>query len=160
MLKKSTRGSKKLSRKSYNRSLKKISKLIMRGGEDRMKVRFFPIIKSSTIKDDYRFRDVMRWLSPDKMLGLIQHVFSGPGPDYIPTDIYWSINFNTGIPDWPIGTIRRNNFEKAIRNLQRLISEWPQITHFTISDNSVTNTYHKIDDNFFEDYVDIYDGMD
>lgn len=124
-----------------------------------MKVRFFPVI--STIIDDDRFKDVMRWLSPHKMLGLIQHVFSGPGPDHIlTTDIYWSINLNTGIPDWPIGTGRRNNFEKAIRNLQRLISEWPQITHFTISDNSVTNTYHKMDDTVFENYVWTYDELD
>jgi hypothetical protein len=159
-MKKSLGGAKRLSKKGSKKSSKKVSKLIMRGGEDRIKVRFFPINKSSTIIDDYRFRHVMQWLSPDKMLGLIRHVFLGPDPDYIPRDIYWSINLNTGIPDWPIGTVRRNNFEKAIRNLQRLISEWPEITHFTISDNSVTNTYHKIDDNFFEDYVDIYDGME
>lgn len=104
--------------------------------------------------------DVMQWLSPDTMIGLIQHGFFGPAPDYIPTDIYWSINLNTGVPNWPIGTKRRNNFEKAIRNLQRLISEWPKITHFTISDNSVTNTYHKMDDKVFETYEWIYDELD
>jgi hypothetical protein len=158
-MKKTRGGAKRLSRKSYKKSSKKVSKLIMRGGEDRIKVRFFPIIKSSTIKDDYRFRDVMQWLSPHEKLGLIQHVFSGRGPDYIPRDIYWSINLNTGIPNWPIGTERRNNFEKAIRNLQRLISEWPNITHFTISDNSVTNTYHKMDDTVFENYVWTYDEL-
>lgn len=160
MRKKSIGGTKRLSRKNYKKSSKKVSKLNMRGGEDRMKVRFFPINESNSIIDDYRFRDVMQWLSPDKMLGLIQHGFFGPGPEYIPTDIYWSINLNTGIPNWPIGTGRRNNFEKAIRNLQRLISEWPKITHFTISDNSVTNTYHKMDDKFFETYEWLYDELD
>lgn len=158
MRKKSIGGTKKLSRKSYKKLSKK-SKLNMRGGEDRMKVRFFPINESNSVINDDRFIDVMRWLSPDTMLGLIKHGFFGPGPDYIPTDIYWSINLNTGIPNWPIGTGRRNNFEKAIRNLQRLISEWPKITHFTISDNSVTNTYYKMDDKVFETYAWTYDEL-
>ena len=139
---------------------KKSSKIIMRGGENRMKVRFFPINESNSIIDDYRFTHVMQWLSPDTMLGLIEHVKLGPDPDYIPRDIYWSINLNTGIPNWPIRTGRRNNFEKAIRNLQRLIAEWPKITHFTISDDSVTNTYHKIDDTLVETYVWKYEELD
>jgi hypothetical protein len=133
----------------------------MRGGVvDRMLVRFYPNNEPNSIIDDHRFRDIMHWLSPDKMLGLIQHVFAGPAPDYIPTDIYWSINLNAGIPNWPIGTGRRNNFEKAIRNLQRLITEWPKITHFTISDNSVTNTYYKKYDKVFETYVEKYEELD
>ena len=132
----------------------------MRGGEGKMKVRFFPINESNSIIVDDRFRDVMQWLSPDTMIGLIKHGVFRPGPDYIPADIYWSIGLNAGVPNWPIGTKRRNNFEKAIRNLQRLISEWPKITHFTISDNSVTNTYYKMDDKVFETYEWIYDEFD
>ena len=96
MRKKSIGGTKKLSRKNYKKLYKK-SKLNMRGGQDRMKVRFFPINESNSVINDDRFMDVMKWLSPDKMLGLIQHGFFGPSPDYIPTDIYWSINLNTGI---------------------------------------------------------------
>ena len=47
--------------------------------------------ESKFIIDDYRFNNVIGWLIPDKMFGLIQYVFLGQdqGLGYIGIDIYW-----------------------------------------------------------------------
>jgi hypothetical protein len=111
-----------------------------------MKVHFFPL--SSRLADNSDIKDIMRWLSPDKQVSLRLHTVS---KDTKLTDRYWKLdNAFMGIPTWKEGTHRKNNYEKAIRNLQRLIynNKMNGITHFTISDVDNTHTYEGRNDSY------------
>lgn len=138
----SKKGSKKYSKKTSKKDSKKVSKnskIIMRGGnENRMKVTFFPNEKSDSIIIDPRFEAVMHWLSPDKTRGLTKHLCSN--------DIHWSVDLDAGIPNWRVGTARWTNFKRAIKNLQRLMSKWPDIISFTIGDNVRSTKYYELYD--------------
>jgi hypothetical protein len=126
------------------RSNRKFNIKRMRGGGGEMKVHFFPL--SSRLADDSDIKDIMRWLSPDKQVSLLLHnVIKNEQL----TDRYWAPNNSLGIPNWKEGTHRKNNYEKAIRNLQRLIhNKMDGITHFTISDASNTYKYEGRNDSY------------
>ena len=118
----------------------------MRGGGGEMKVHFLPL--SSRLADNADTKDIMRWLSPYKQVPLRLYTVIN---DTQLTDKYWTSNNEyMGIPTWQEGTHRKNNYEKAIRNLQRLIynNKMDGITHFTISDAFNTYTYHGRNDNY------------
>lgn len=116
-----------------------------------MKLNFFPHIETIkvllSLSTTRIFTDALRWLSPDKSLGLMNRSIRRNGET---VDYYWYSPLP--IPNWKDGTERKENYDKAIRNLQRLINEEPLITHFTISDNDNALSYNKLTDTNFEKY--------
>ena len=123
----------------------------MRGGNNEMKLKFFPPIETIQVLQSLSttriFTDALRWLSPNKSLGLMNMSILRNGET---VDYYW--HSLLPIPNWQDGTGRKANYDKAIRNLQRLINEKPLITHFTISDNDNALSYNKLTDTNFEEY--------
>jgi hypothetical protein len=127
-----------------------------------MKLRFYPIIESITsvqsLSDNSIFERAMRWLSPDKSVPLQEKIVRNDGKT---RDYYWGpTNEFLSIPNWKVGTERRNNYEKAIRNLRRLINEKPVITHFIISDTATNSTYEKLTGTDFEEYEWDFEKLD
>ena len=128
----------------------------MRGGDNEMKLKFFPLIIEDlqSFSRNPIFTRALRWLSPDKNLGLMKRTIFRNGE----TVEYWYSPLQ--IPKWQDGTGRKANYDKAIRNLQRLINEKPLITHFTISDNDNEFSYNKLTDTNFEEYEYHYNKLD
>ena len=124
-----------------------------------MKLKFFPTIETISeqqkLSYDNMFKQVLKWLSPDKIVSLrsVSVHMNGETKDF-----YWYIAGQ--IPNWNEGSGRKENYEKAIRNLQRLISKEPTITHFTISDNDKEFSYEPLNDRNFEDYEWKFDKLD
>jgi hypothetical protein len=123
----------------------------MRGGDNEMKLRFFPLMEAtkSFQSRNYMFTDALLFLSPYKSPQRLTNmtIFSR---NRNVVDYYWYSPLP--IPNWQDGTVRKANYDKAIRNLQRLINEKPLITHFTISDNDNELSYNKLTDTNFEEY--------
>jgi hypothetical protein len=129
----------------------------MRGGDNEMKLKFFPLIIEylQSLSENPIFYRALRWLSPAKNLELKKREIFRNGKT---VDYYWFSPLQ--IPKWQDGTGRKANYDKAIRNLQRLINEKPQITHFTISDNDNEFSYNKLTDTNFEEYEYHYNKLD